>query len=745
MSQRIVSFVMSGGVGSRLWPLSREDNPKQFHDFSGDGSMLAKTVRRLAARTQGETPIFLIASERHADRVHADLAGIDLAGGGPLFEPTGRNTAAAVALASLRTLSDYGDELVLVVPSDHEISTAAQFWQSIEAGAAAANAGRLVVFGLKPTQPETGYGYIEVGTGRDGVFDVSRFVEKPDLATAQAYVDAGSFYWNTGIFLFRAGAMRDAFAAHEPKIWQATEAAYEAATSDLSGLYMPLDLYSAIPSTSIDYAIMEQAKDIAMVPAGFRWNDLGSWQSLLDVGPSDKGGNVIVGDVVAIDCENSYIRSEGRLLSAIGMKDVAIVSTADATFVAPVSHSQHVKKIVEQLEKSGRLETRFTPAHDRVIESGAWRRRVRHWLFEETLPLWSTLGVDERHGGFHEALGFDAAPLMKPKRMRTQARQVYAFAVAKERGWDGPADRLIAHGIDFMAGQGRTDRGGWVRTLNIDGSVADPVEDAYDHSCVLLALAHAHMSGHPDALRLAEETFAFLDAHLEDARLTGFLETSDGAEERRSNPHMHLLEAFLAWHKATGERAYLRRAARIIDLFRSHFFDAESWTLGEYFDDGWKPAAGEKRSWTEPGHHFEWASLLVDFAARSGQGELTAFARKLYASAVANGLNRATGLAYGAVSRQGLPLDTVSRSWPQAEAIKAAIALDGSGGPDLKPEIEARVGRLFRWHIDPAPLGLWIDRIDERGRSLATDVPASIFYHLVCALTQYLDGTTEKG
>ncbi|MBZ9844253.1 AGE family epimerase/isomerase [Mesorhizobium sp. CA5] len=744
MSQRIVSFVMSGGVGSRLWPLSREDNPKQFHDFSGDGSMLAKTVRRLAARTQGETPIFLIASERHADRVHADLAGIDLAGGGPLFEPTGRNTAAAVALASLRTLSDYGDELVLVVPSDHEISTPGQFWQSIEAGAAAANAGRLVVFGLKPTQPETGYGYIEVGAGQDGVFDVSRFVEKPDLATAQTYVDAGSFYWNTGIFLFRAGAMRDAFAAYEPKIWRTTEAAYEAATSDLSGLYMPLELYSAIPSTSIDYAIMERAKDIAMVPAGFRWNDLGSWQSLLDVGPSDKGGNVIVGDVVAIDCENSYIRSEGRLLSAIGMKDVAIVSTADATFVAPVSHSQHVKKIVEQLEKSGRLETRFTPAHDRVIESGAWRRRVRHWLFEETLPLWSTLGVDERHGGFHEALGFDAAPLMKPKRMRTQARQVYAFAVAKERGWDGPADRLIAHGIDFMAGQGRTDRGGWVRTLNIDGSVADPVEDAYDHSCVLLALAHAHMSGHPDALRLAEETFAFLDAHLEDARLTGFLETSDGAEERRSNPHMHLLEAFLAWHKATGERAYLRRAARIIDLFRSHFFDAESWTLGEYFDDGWKPAAGEKRSWTEPGHHFEWASLLVDFAARSGQGELTAFARKLYASAVANGLNRATGLAYGAVSRQGLPLDTVSRSWPQAEAIKAAIALDSSGGPDLKPEIEARVGRLFRWHIDPAPLGLWIDRIDERGRSLATDVPASIFYHLVCALTQYLDGTTEK-
>ncbi|TPK69187.1 mannose-1-phosphate guanylyltransferase [Mesorhizobium sp. B2-4-19] len=744
MSQRIVSFVMSGGVGSRLWPLSREDNPKQFHDFSGDGSMLAKTLRRLAARPDGKTPIFLIASERHAERVHADLAGLDLAGGGPLFEPTGRNTAAAVALATLRTLSEFGDSLVLVVPSDHEISTAGQFWQSVEAGAEAARAGRLVVFGIKPTQPETGYGYIEVSAEKGGVFDVSRFVEKPDLATAQGYLEAGNFYWNTGIFLFRAGAMRDAFAMFQPDIWQSTEAAYKAATSGLSGFYMPLELYAAIPSNSIDYAIMERARDIAMVPAGFRWNDLGSWQSLLDVGPADDQGNVIVGDVVAIDCENSYIRSDGRLLSAIGMKDVAIVSTSDATFVAPVSHSQHVKKVVEQLEKSGRLETRFTPAHDRVIESGAWRRRVHHWLFQETLPLWSTSGVDERHGGFHEALGFDGSPLIKPKRMRTQARQVYAFAVAKERGWTGPAERLIAHGIDFMAGKGRTERGGWVRTLNVDGAVADATEDAYDHSCVLLALAHAHMSGNPDALRLGEETFAFLDAYLEDHRMTGFLETSDGEGERRSNPHMHLLEAFLAWYQATGERAHLRRAARIIDLFRSHFFDAESWTLGEFFDAEWKPAAGEKGGWTEPGHHFEWASLLVDFAGRSGQAELSGFARKLYASAIANGLNRATGLAYGAVSRQGLPLDLISRSWPQAEAIKAAIALDGSGGPDLKPEIEARVGRLFRWHIDPAPLGLWIDRIDERGRSLASDVPASIFYHLVCALTQYLDGTAGE-
>src|SRR5262245_11391495 len=459
MAERIVSFVMSGGVGSRLWPLSREDNPKQFHDLSGDGSMLLKTLKRLAARENGETPIFLIASEKHAARVQRDLAAVELAGGGGLFEPSGRNTAAAVALAALHTLNRFGDSLVRVAPSDHEISTERQFWETIQAGAAPALAGRLVVFGIKPNQPETGFGYIEA-VGEGDVLDVSRFVEKPDLDTAKRYLASGNFYWNTGIFLFRASAMRAAFASLSPEIWDATAAALEGATDEVSGLYLPADLYEQIPSISIDYAIMERASGIAMTRAGFRWNDLGSWQSLLDVSPTDKDGNVIVGDVVAIDCEDSYLRSDGRLLSAIGLKNVAIVSTSDATFVAPVSHSQNVKKIVEQLEKSGRLETKFTPADDRVIVGGAWRRRVGHWLFEETLPLWSTTGVDDVLGGFHEALGFDGQPLKIPKRMRTMARQIYAFAVAKERGWDGAADRLIDHGIAFISSKGRTDRGG---------------------------------------------------------------------------------------------------------------------------------------------------------------------------------------------------------------------------------------------------------------------------------------------
>lgn len=732
----ISCFVMSGGVGSRLWPLSREDNPKQFHDLAGDGSMLVRTIRRLRAREAGAAPVSLIASERHAERVRDDLAGLDLGGGLAVFEPVGRNTAVAVAVAAVLTL-ERGEGLALVVPSDHSISTDRQFWDTIEAGVPEAEAGQLVVFGIRPTHPETGYGYIEA-EGEGAVRAVRRFVEKPDLATAEAYLAAGTFFWNAGMFLFRADAMRDAFLKLQPEIWHAAENACRAAAREVSGIYLPLDVYQSVPSISVDYAIMEKTRGIAMVPAEFRWNDLGSWQSLLEVSPTDGDGNVVVGDVVAIDTENSYLRSQGRLLSVIGMKDVAIVATSDATFVAPVSQSQNVKKIVERLEKSGRLETRFTPAQDRVIANGAWLPRVRHWLFEEALPLWSTAAIDERHGGYYEALAFDRRPIPKPKRMRTMARQIFAFSVAKAYGWEGPADRLIAHGIEFAATKGRTEAGGWARTLDVDGTVLDPAEDAYDHACVLLALAHAHRAGNPDALALGDATFAFLDERLEDRNMRGFLETSQGEGLRRTNPHMHLLEAFLAWHEATGNRQYLRRAARIIDLFRSHFFDPDSWTIGEFFDDDWKPAEGEKGQWTEPGHHFEWAALLVDFARQSGQKDLVSFARKLYASAIANGLNRATGLAYGAVSREGIPLERTSRSWPQTEAIKAAMALDDTGGPDMKPEIEARVGRLFRWHIDPAPPGLWIDLIDEKGRSLAREAPASILYHIVTALSAYM-------
>ena len=435
MDEKILGFVMSGGVGSRLWPLSREDNPKQFHALSGADTMLVKTVKRLAAREAGPVSVNLIAAERHAERVVIDLEGIDLKGGQGIYEPQGRNTAAAVALAAQVALQN-GDALALVVPSDHEITTTADFWATIELGVPTAVSGRICVFGIQPTHAETGYGYIESGPEATAQAhrQVLRFVEKPDAATAQSYLDAGNYLWNAGIFLFRGSVMRDAFLMHAPDIWNDVSHAMQMAENAAIGVFLPEDAYGAIRAESVDVAIMEKTKDIALVPARFKWSDLGSWQSLLDVSATDDDGNVIIGDVVAFDCKNSYLRSEGRLLSAIGLRDMAVVATQDATFVAPVSKSQNVKQIVERLEKTGRLETRVTPVHDRMPDAGAHVKRIRHWLFQETLPLWSTAGVDWINGGFHEALNFHREPVLRPKRMRTMGRQIYAFGVAHQMG-----------------------------------------------------------------------------------------------------------------------------------------------------------------------------------------------------------------------------------------------------------------------------------------------------------------------
>jgi len=743
MSEKIVSYVMSGGIGSRLWPLSREDFPKQFHDFSGHGSMLARTVGRLDAAKDIKPPIYLIASEVHANRLHQEINGLPLNGGRPVFEPVGRNTAAAVALASELTLREHGDTLVLVVPSDHEISTEEDFWATIYTGMKAAREGKIVSFGIQPDRPETGYGYIETGKEKDGVFEVLRFVEKPGPEIVEHYIRSSCFLWNSGIFLFSAKTMKQAFQNFAPDIWQKTITALDKAYTDISGTWLPFDVYKDVPSNSVDYAIMEHACNIALVPARFHWSDLGSWQSLLDTQSGktshDNAGNIIVGDVVAINCECSYLRSEGGLLSAVGLNNMAVVATADATFVAPVSQSQNVREIVAALESSGRLEAKFTPAPDQVPVAGAYAERVHHWLFDETLPLWSTRGVDER-GGFYEALDFNGIPVRSERRMRTMARQIYAFAIAGEMGWNGPFHDLINHGLDFITQRGRTLCGGWVATFDADGHVKDDTEDLYDQTFVLLALAHAHKAGHKQALPLAMETFSFLESYLADKNGKGYFETAANNHPwRRSNPHMHLLETFLTWYDVTGDNGYLQQADRIVDLFCHIFFDSDNWTLGEYFSSDWQPAAGKTGDICEPGHHFEWASLLVSYARHGVKSDIVRMARKLYASAVANGLNRATGLAYNSVSRHGMPIDFDSRSWSQTEIIKAAIALDSNEGPDLKPEIEARVGRLFRWHIESAPEGLWVDMIDKNGRCCSKNVPASIFYHLVTALTQYVD------
>ncbi|RBO97522.1 AGE family epimerase/isomerase [Pseudochrobactrum asaccharolyticum] len=736
----LLSFVMCGGSGSRLWPLSRMDKPKQFHRLSGGDSLLSATLKRLQSAPDLNSRITVIGAQNHQMQIAKTISA--RSDSSMILEPVARNTAAVAALATLSALADYDDALILLCPADHDISTTAQFCQSVVQGIPAANSGAIVTFGLLPERPETGYGYIEAGEPECNGYKITRFVEKPDHETALAFIRQGNFFWNAGIFLFRARIMREIFLQFAPDIWHHTERALQHAICSAEAVTLPEDLYQSVPAISFDHAIMEKADRRVLIPASFIWSDLGSWQSLCKLEQQhdnqDDCGNVLIGDVIAHDCSNSYIRSEAGLLTISGLKDMAVIALKDATFIAPLTQSHQVQAIVKELIQRKRAELYYEQP---VYVPDIHRQHIKDWLFEKALPYWAIKGTDHRHGGFYESLSLQGLPVAGPRRTRTMARQIYAFAKGQLAGWSGTSADLVSHGLLFMQEKGRNRSGGWAQSFTADGTIVEARENFYDQTCMLLALSYAHQAGHNQALQLGQETFAFLDSKL--AHIAGgFYENRNDRDRPQalltSNAHMHYLEACLAWHEVTGDGVYLSRADEIVELCKDYFFDRDFWCLKEFFHRGWRDMSGVRGEHTEPGHYFEWAALLSDYANRTDCDETRRMAHRLYSCALSTGINRTTGLTYNVVSREGRPVDRGSRSWQQCEAIKAAIMLDGYNEQDLKPEIEARIATLFRWHLHPAPEGLWFDRLDAHGANCSDHVPASILYHLVSALTLYL-------
>ena len=352
---RIVPVVLSGGVGSRLWPLSRKSRPKQLLPLSGAQTMIQETL----ARTQGErfaAPI-VICGEDHRFLVAEQLRGCGIEGADIILEPMGRNTAPAAAIAALQVASRASQGLVLLMPSDHMVADIPAFHAAVALAAEAAATGALVTFGITPSSPETGYGYIKGGAtleGAHGAFVVERFVEKPDRAMAESYLASGHYSWNSGMFLFRASVFLEEMQRLEPVMLDHCRRALEGADRDADFIRLSRDAFAGCPSQSIDYAIMEHARKAAVVPVDMGWNDVGSWQSLWDIATRSADGNAIQGDVLLHDTRNSYIRSEGPLVAAIGMEDVVVVATADAVLVSHRGATQDVKKIVDELERQKR-------------------------------------------------------------------------------------------------------------------------------------------------------------------------------------------------------------------------------------------------------------------------------------------------------------------------------------------------------------------------------------------------------
>jgi mannose-1-phosphate guanylyltransferase/mannose-1-phosphate guanylyltransferase/mannose-6-phosphate isomerase len=351
MSKRIVPVILSGGSGTRLWPLSRIDRPKQLIAISGEHSLLQETALRVSDADAFAEPL-VVASGDHADEIEAQLEAIGRSPAALILEPEPRNTAAAIALAAL---SARPDDILLVLPSDHVVGQPAAFRSAVQAALPLARDGMLVTFGVEPDRPETGYGYIQ--RGREigpGLFHVDCFVEKPDVATAQSYLNEGGYLWNAGIFLLGADSYLDALELHAPEILSAARSAIVAQRSEGSRIWPDGRGFGRAPALSIDHAVMEKSERVVVAPVAMGWSDLGSWEALHGIGDKDEAGNVLTGDVVAIDSRNSLIRSDGPVIVTLGVDDLIVVATERAVLIAPRGESQRVREAIEALQKRGK-------------------------------------------------------------------------------------------------------------------------------------------------------------------------------------------------------------------------------------------------------------------------------------------------------------------------------------------------------------------------------------------------------
>ena len=353
---KLVPVILSGGAGTRLWPLSRELMPKQLLALTGERTMLQETAARLAGFPGVSGPI-VVCNEAHRFLVAEQVREMGLTPTAILLEPERRNTAPAIAMAAFAALASVGeDALLLVLPSDHTLADLEAFQSAIRIAAKAGEAGQLVAFGIVARTPETGYGYIRRGDGEGPVRPVARFVEKPDLARAREFVASGEYFWNSGMFLFGARRFLDELARYAPDIAEVCARASATVVRDADFTRVDKAVFSACRSESVDYAVMEKTRDAVMVPLDAGWNDVGSWAALHEVLPADEHGNVARGDVLLEDTVNSYVHADSRLVAALGLHDMVIVETADAVLVAPRSKVQDVKKLVARIKAAGRAE-----------------------------------------------------------------------------------------------------------------------------------------------------------------------------------------------------------------------------------------------------------------------------------------------------------------------------------------------------------------------------------------------------
>ena len=350
----LLPIIMAGGSGTRLWPLSRSNYPKQFLKLHGENTMLQETISRLSGLSH--KPVMLICNEEHRFIAAEQVRQMKIKHSGIFLEPIGRNTAPAIALAAFKAIEDDQDPLLLVLAADHVIENKVLFQESVNHAMVLAKQNKLVTFGIVGNSPETGYGYIKRGSSIGNGYVVDSFVEKPDYDAAKQYIESGNYYWNSGMFLFRASRYLEELKHFRPKIYEACKKAVQVQNNDMDFVRVDKVSFEACPDESIDYAVMENTKDAVVVPIDAGWNDIGGFSALWDVSEQDDNGNTFVGDVKSVDTEGTLVFGEDKLVATVGIRNLVIINTKDAVLVAHKDQSQKVKEIVSQLKEDNRSE-----------------------------------------------------------------------------------------------------------------------------------------------------------------------------------------------------------------------------------------------------------------------------------------------------------------------------------------------------------------------------------------------------
>ncbi|MEL6826347.1 MAG: AGE family epimerase/isomerase [Pseudomonadota bacterium] len=717
MTFTIHPAILCGGAGTRLWPLSTPQTPKQFLSLTSTQSMIEETAMRFQSTQRSDLEFakpLVVGSKRHEALLRKQLPDADM-----VLEPMGRNSAPAVAAACL---SRAPEDLILILPADHDIRDIDAFHDAIAIAAQAAEDGAIVTFGIEPTHPATGYGYIKTaGKTRSSLArDVEAFVEKPDSKTAQSYIDAGTYYWNAGIFLFKANVMSAALERFVPEVYAGTRKAM--GDQIRAKIDLIAETFAETPSISIDYAVMEKASNVKTVPVSMGWSDVGGYRALHELLTNNASENYTSGPVHVQNSTGLYVRSEGPAIAVNGISNLVIVATDGEVMITPKNDDAAVKALGKVVQ-SDRYALDF---------SSALRERARDWLWT-AFDVWSKIGWDPVRGGFVEQLHMDGTPDVDAvRRVRVQARQVFSFAKAIEMGWPGSqaAKALVDKGIDFIDTRLRHDDGGFVHLIDADGDPLDKRRDLYDHAFIILAGSAAYSStGNLTALQLAQDALEYINSNLKDELHGGWFESSEFELPRRANPHMHMLEAMLELHKATDSQAALQHASEVVHLFETKFFNPKTDILAEYFNADW--SCRESDDWVtwEPGHHYEWATLLSQYDAISGHDSLS-YQRRMMRRADQSGLNSKTKFAFNALRAEKTLLNANSRLWHQLEMFRAHLIIPGLIS---RSETEALLRRVFEAYLQKGPSGGWLDEISERASDNSSVVPASMLYHVVTA------------